>query len=360
VRADWRELIAGLRRHAAEFNGDAAGGVSGEQDGARLARGRGSWLLGLFGAGRRANLDLAAPGAHPDRQSSGAHPDFALGGRQPWYVLSHVSSTSRVLDRFFLCCYAWEMLVQPLMLAFWDHTVRMVWLIDVFYVLDAVYVLRIVIRMHTSFVNAKSVIIYGPAEIRRHYVTTECTYDVFMSWPHNLFALALSAPSAVVVSLRLLRLGLCRYLWCAYVAWEKRQADNDLLSGLVRFLGVTLLFSHMFACAWNALGFQVEIGGGAGGLQGATLGSRWPAKYNELQHNAGATHESDLLHDEASVVATLAKRYTVSLYFALSMLSALGLNQLPTNYMEIGFYLGGLVANMTVFSWTGEAARSSL
>jgi CRP-like cAMP-binding protein len=192
-------------------------------------------------------------------------------------------------------------------------------------------------------------VIYDPAEIRGHYLATEFTYDVFMSWPNNLFALALDAEPEVVIALRLLRLGLCRYLWRAYVAWEKRQADNDLVSGLLRFLGITLVASHMFACVWNALGFTVGAlrDGGADEYIGL-----WPHEYNKQVLEAGATASDDFLAEGESALHTLLKRYAVSLYLALSMLSALGLNQLPANYMEIVVYLLMLVANMTIFSWT--------
>jgi hypothetical protein len=147
----------------------------------------------------------------------------ALGRPKPWYVLSHVSTTYHLLDRFILACCAWELLMQPLMLAFWAQTGTMVWLIDAWYALNAIYVLRVAMRLHTSFVNAKSVIIYDPSDIGHHYLATEFAFDVFMSWPHNLFALALDAKPEVITSPRLLRLGLCRYLWRAYAMRRGRR-----------------------------------------------------------------------------------------------------------------------------------------
>jgi hypothetical protein len=125
----------------------------------------------------------------------------------------------------------------------------------------------------------------------------------------------------------------------------------------MRFLGITLLTSHMFACVWNALGFTVGAmrDGGVNEYTGL-----WPREFNDQVLYAGAGAGHYFLAEGETPMHTLLKRYAVSLYLALSMLSALGLNQLPASYMEIVFYLLMLVANMTIFSWTGETARSSL
>ena len=77
----------------------------------------------------------------------------------------------------------------------------------------------------------------------------------------------------------------------------------------------------------------------------------WPAQYNGLFHEGGATTENDLLSADVSEAWTLVQRYSIALYLSLSMLSGLGINHLPTNYVEIATYLLMLICSMTVYAW---------
>ena len=382
VQARWRELVTALRATSAQLRQTAK--ESGAADAALasmiapLAAGWTDRLRARFGlkppdaragaAGAAAAADLAAA----DDADAGSEAGGVGGataamlasiesqGRhavaKPWYVISHVSATHRALTRFYLALFAWEVIAQPATLCFWENAKTLEWLFFSSYMIDALYIARIAIRLHTSFVNAKSAIIYDAAEIRTHYLTTEFAFDVFMTWPHNAFAIALSAPPQVAYALRLFRLGLARYAWRAYAEWGKRQVDNDLVTGILRFLSILVVVGHFCACMWNLLGFQFD-GVATFTLQNwrpadPTFVRTWPAQYNGLFHEGGATDENDFLSADFSNAWIGVRRYSIALYMSLSMLSGLGINHLPTNYVEIAAYVGMLILSMTVYAWT--------
>jgi len=330
MRASWRELLAKLRSTSVEMRTSGVGGAIGKME---------SFAFG-------------------DGQAAGGVVAVKSGGYKRWYILLPSSPSYRLIELFYRVCFMWEILQQPASLAFWEQTKPMHWLRIISYILDSLYLCRMGMRFFTSYVNAKSVIVYDPLKIRMHYLVTDFVFDLFTTWPLNLFALALGAPEALVVSLRLLRLGLCRYLWRSYVAWDKRQADNDLIAGIVRYIGVLLLASHFAACMWNALGFEYD---GEASLRTHTIGEQmndpdyirtWPGQYNGLTNDAGLLEGHDFLTFHASAGWMLIRRYSAALYLVLSMLSGLGLNQLPANYIELVFYVLMLVLSMTIYAWT--------
>ncbi|KAG8457032.1 hypothetical protein KFE25_010448 [Diacronema lutheri] len=261
VQARWRELVTALRATSAQLRQTAK--ESGAADAALasmiapLAAGWTDRLPDDADAGSEAGGVGGATAAMLARREPGAGTRIA----KPWYVISH-----------------------PATLCFWENAKTLEWLFFSSYMIDALYIARIAIRLHTSFVNAKSAIIYDAAEIRTHYLTTEFAFDVFMTWPHNAFAIALSAPPQVAYALRLFRLGLARYAWRAYAEWGKRQVDNDLVTGILRFLSILVVVGHFCACMWNLLGFQFD-GVATFTLQNwrpadPTFVRTWPAQYN--------------------------------------------------------------------------------
>ncbi|KAJ1634160.1 hypothetical protein T492DRAFT_837040 [Pavlovales sp. CCMP2436] len=78
----------------------------------------------------------------------------------------------------------------------------------------------------------------------------------------------------------------------------------------------------------------------------------WPGQYNGLTNDAGLLEGHDFLTFHASAGWMLIRRYSAALYLVLSMLSGLGLNQLPANYIELVFYVLMLVLSMTIYAWT--------
>lgn len=354
VRATWRELVAALRAKAVALkaagggHGSALGEFGGQPPAQQESKSIVARLLRALGLRSKARPSKSALPTASDE----VRPALVFVAK-PWYIVSHVSRTYRNIYRCFLAFFAWELLVQPLTLAFWEQTHTMDWLFYLSIALDLTYIARMLLRFNVTFVNAKSVIIYDPPEIRKHYLSTEFAYDLLFTAPINFLGILLGAPQDVYVSIRLLRLGLCRELWRSYKEWEKRQADNDLYSGLLRFLSILILAAHMAACIWNALGFEYDGKTGAARYPRGTLGyvDTWPGQLNGLFVTGGAEMANDFL-SPGTPEDMLGRRYCVSFFLSLSMLSALGINQLPANFMEIAFYLAMTIGNMTIFAWT--------
>jgi ankyrin repeat protein len=313
LRCEWSELALALRSRAAHLRA-----LVGEVVVVDAAAPQPSWLRRVLGYCAE-GLGLRRSAAAELARAQGG----LVGGAQlsrPWYVVPHDSARLRWFNALINACLCWDLILVPVSLTFFEQTSMMDWFEDLAIAIDSVYVLRMCVRLHTSYVNERSVYVVDPREVRRQYLSTDFTYDLVCSLPLDLLAKALGADRLVVSALRLPRLLLCLYLLRTYRRWEKRQADDDLKVGLLHLLFILLLFAHYCACGWNMLGFEYT---GAYTGEGPLIASTWVGRWNALVAEAGIASEWDLAA-EGSPAVLLARRYSISLNMSLSMLTTLG------------------------------------
>ncbi|KAG8469193.1 hypothetical protein KFE25_007711 [Diacronema lutheri] len=326
--ATWADLLKALRARAGAIA--AADGT----DAAQRAGGKGGALyalLRIFGlAGSRASaLDDAA---------AADEGDGALAER-PWYIISYKSPYYGYTTTAFLLLVTLDLLLIPLLLAFIDQTKQMGWVFTVNTVADLLYLVRIAIRLNTTFINEKSVEVFRPSEVRQQYLHGDFVLDIIASWPHNLLAAAFNVEPIVMLSLRVFRLINCRYTLAAFGRWKAMLGDADFAGGLVKNL-VPLFFTiHYSACVWNVIGFNAATRHQLGGFT-------WADAYL-LQRDAVTTERVTY----TSLEAMMMDQYVISLFFVLSIISALGVAQLPANLFEFGAFVILCCVNTTIYAW---------
>jgi hypothetical protein len=218
---------------------------------------------------------------------------------------------------------------------------------------DIVYVLFILLRFNTSYVNSKSVEVLEPRACRRAYLATAFALDAIALIPLNYAALAAGATPLMVAAFRMLRLIYVRYPVREYVRWSRALADDDLFNGMLAVLGWLFVTLHVLTCVYQAIGpdLKARMYGPVVGqlldspaLTGGMAWLTWDDIYmaRRLEINGGS------LSDFASPERTVAENYVVSLFAIVQLLTTMGSNQLPANMLELGFYCFVLLLNLTV------------
>jgi hypothetical protein len=135
-----------------------------------------------------------------------------------------------------------------------------------------------------SFVNAKSVEVFDPAECQRAYLAGECLQDVLTSIPVNFILLAAGAGSPQqLFAFRISRLLTARYLYRVYRDWMRHMADDDGLGGMLSTFGIFLLAIHYISCVMHAIGYDeyfIDLADGA----------TWAEHYERLRDDVGYAH----------------------------------------------------------------------
>jgi len=328
-RATYTDLLAVLRRLQGKAGVAGGGRVLAVDDAPAWRKTALRVAAGLGMA--KANMILAAQSASASEQQELA----ARMSEIPELIISHSSAAYRWFYALFILCVLWDAVLVPVEICFLGRAASNVGLLGVNIAMDIIYLARIVVRFRVSYVNEHSVVVYTPKAIAGHYLSTDFPYDIFANWPHNFFALAVGAPTEVPYILRLLRLLNIRYFWGDFQAWLKTRPDDDLKSGLLHYLGVLLYTAHIGACLWNLCAFSP-------GAENAE--TNWFEIMRSVEATVGA--------DPDRPTRGLFQEYVTCLWFVMSMLSTLGLAQLPSHYGEIGYFVCAMILNMTVYAWT--------
>jgi hypothetical protein len=112
-----------------------------------------------------------------------------------------------------------------------------------------------------------------------------------------------------------------RYVLRAYSAYGTRKSGDQLLVGMIEFIGLIFICAHLGAVIFIVLGFE----------SGPNAVVRWPKILDdELIEQFG---EPFFIPGEVETDPTdeLAHRYITSLYFVVSLLTTLGMQFLPAN-----------------------------
>jgi len=253
----------------------------------------------------------------------------------PALVIRHESPAYRLFHRAFLAVTVWDALIAPIELCFVNRAAHQPGLRVVTILCDVFYLIRIIVRFRVSVINASSVTLFKPKDIMIQYLSGDFPLDIFASWPHNFLADLVGAPVWVYFLLRLLRLVNLHYVRTAVIGWRKTRSDDDLRSGLVLYIGVLMYTAHLTSCVWNLCAFSPVA---------AEAQMTWWELLHTFERNVGA--------DSAREDASFASQYLMCLFFSMSMITSLGLAQIPANTFELVFYICVMVLNMTVYAWT--------
>jgi len=223
---------------------------------------------------------------------------------------------------------------------FFEQARSLAWMAAVNYICDGIYFLRVASGPFTSFTPEDSTIpVVDPIEVRTRYLSREFALDALGIIPLDLMALALDGGALLALQLRLLRLIHIRYVNRSYRAWTGQAQSDNLLTGLVHYIIILFLVTHVSACVWNLVA-QAATDEGEGLLT-------WRTTFNELTFSVGGADGFDRLTEGGLLV----HYYLASLWFMMAAVTAVGLTQLPVSFPELMFLIAMLVLNMTVYAW---------
>jgi hypothetical protein len=280
-------------------------------------------------------LGLASPPSHAPLAELDEAPS-----EHRWFIIMHTSLGWRLFDGAFVLLLVWDALTLPLFISQFEIAVHFDWMWPSYYVLDCMYVLRLVLRLFVTFVNSKSVVVTDPTEIRVRYLSHEFVVDLIACWPHDLLSIAVGASEFTALNLRLVKMLNLRYIVGHFRAYNAVKSDEPLLQGLVQYIGLILVASHYCAIVYLVLGFS--------------MGARTPPVAWPMLVDANAERLDDgraffAWYEQSELMGV---RYLSSMYFVLSLFTTLGSPFLPSNYWELAFYIFMLTLNMTLYAYS--------
>ncbi|KAG8459689.1 hypothetical protein KFE25_003141 [Diacronema lutheri] len=257
---------------------------------------------------------------------------------KPWFILSVSSRAHHRLHGAFVLLVFVDCVALPCVLAFIRYAAQMPWLRPAALCIDCVYWLLIVVRLHTSFINSKSVEVTDPRECRSAYLAGAFALDVLGCLPINLAALSGGASVLLFFQFRLLRFVNVRYAVRAYRSWQRTLVDDSLGSGVLSMLFLLSLLLHLLACTLEAFAIApISTYGGRNWL------SAYQARRQDVQGRP--------LDAYVSAEEGLLDNYLSALLLAMQLLTAMGVEQLPQNLHEFGLYIAVMLINLTFFAY---------
>lgn len=326
--ATWRDLHAKLTAAVEEMRAadkEAGGGV----------------------VSRKSMLLMCCGGGHSSANAEDGHAeDEADASARPWYIVSVHMPWINYFNVFFLVCVWWDTVTIPMQLAFIEQTYSMEWLFAINTIMDVVYLLHIALQLHTTFINEKSVEVWRPSEIRQQYLHGNFVLDILASFPHDLLAWLFGVDALTIFSLRTLRMINCRYINAAFNRWKSRLGEAEFVGGLIKYMAPLCLTIHYTTCVWNVIGFT--------DFAHANFDYTWADAYRAEQATIQPQDQTGReIGSYSSNEAQMIDQYIISLNFVVSILSALGMAQLPTSFLEFGAFIILACINTTVGAQSG-------
>jgi len=284
-------------------------------------------LLAALGLGASARV-------HPEAGDE----DDEGGGSWPWYIVGVESAYTKYVHRVFLVLVAYDALFIPVVLGNLHTVAHMSWLPVVHGCVDAVYLARMAVRFHTTFVNDHGVQVTDPVKVRKRYLDTDFTLDLIACWPQDLMAYWLNAELVTVYGLRLLRFINTRYAVADFRAWRRQLVESDFVGGVMSNILPLLVLIHYCACVWSVMGYSE--------LARSEFSVTWADEARDQRALVGGlarSHENELLN--------LFDNYLTSVFFVLSLVTALGIAQVPVNTAEFAGFTLMAVLNMSAYAW---------
>ncbi|KAG9511411.1 Potassium voltage-gated channel subfamily H member 4, partial [Fragariocoptes setiger] len=205
---------------------------------------------------------------------------------------------------------------------------------------EAVFIIDIILNFITTFVNHKGEVVSDPKSIAKHYLTSMFVVDLFAALPFDMLcAFNLYSSSGQFSSL----LKLCRLLRLARIVQKMDRYAQYSLVILILLVVVFGLLAHWCACCWYFIGLN-EYDGPIGSFEmesyaNETVGDseldmrvsnrKLPLKYRpgwiyQLSNRLGY----DVLEKNKTDVYLL---YTTALYFTTSSLTSVGFGNVSAN-----------------------------
>mmetsp|Transcript_2910 Transcript_2910/g.7351 ORF Transcript_2910/g.7351 Transcript_2910/m.7351 type:complete len:1774 (+) Transcript_2910:107-5428(+) len=325
--ASWNTLVAKIHeRRDAKAKDDASGLHSSAKHTSPVAA-----VLAMFGLGGTTPAKVHSEGNNANEDGVGT----ADHGDAPWYIISYKHPWMRYVHTVFLILILWDALLIPLYLSYITQSREIEWIPVANACIDGFYIARMILRFHTTFVNERSVETFEPSAVRMGYLSTDFAWDIMASWPMDFLAWVLSADPLVVFGLRLLRLINMRYAFADFKKWKSGLADSDFMGGLVNNLVPLMVAIHYASCVWNVVGHELH--------QEVT--------WSDLSAIQQASVGDPQVHTD-NLLTLLLDRYVESVFFVLSLVTALGVAQVPANTTEFVGFVVLAVLNMTIYAWS--------
>lgn len=230
----------------------------------------------------------------------------------------------------------------PVQLCFFAEARHLLWLTYMNDACDAVYWTQMLLRLVTTYVNDKSVVIDTPALIRKNYLQTDFLLDALSCWPMNYIAIGFGAPQIHSAALRLFRLISVRYGVATYREWERTRADVSLSTGIVQHLLIYLLVVHMCSCAWNTLGYRPD--------STVPIERHWAWKYaRSIDAVGGTPYRLGVL--QGSWEFRLLMKYVEAAFFNMATMMTFSTGSLPMDFEEVAFCIFVMILNVTLYAW---------
>ena len=240
----------------------------------------------------------------------------------------------------FLFCVWWDTIAIPMQLAFIEQTHGLAWIFAVNTVLDALYLVRIALQLHTTFVNTKSVEVWRPREIRQEYLHGAFVLDLLANFPHDLLGWMFGVEPLTIFALRLPRMINCRHTNAAFSRWKAQLHEADFAGGLLKYFAPLCLTIHYMSCVWNVIGFNATVH--------AKVALTWADLFREDQ---ARITPGGVRTAYASEEAQIIDQYILSLDVVTAYISGLGPASVPASFLEFGGAILLSILNTTVYAW---------
>ncbi|XP_068438822.1 potassium voltage-gated channel subfamily H member 6 [Clinocottus analis] len=239
----------------------------------------------------------------------------------PWWILLHYSPFKAFWDWIILLLVLYTAVFTPYSATFLldehgdfrqrgcGYTCNPLNVADL--LVDVLFIVDIVINLHTTYVDQNDEVVTQPSQIAKHYIKGWFPIDLFAAIPFDLIIFGSGSDEmATLTSL----LKTARLLRLVRVARKLDRYSEYGAAVLFLLMCTFVLIAHWLACIWYAIGFVERPYTETGWLD--NLAEQLGKSYNDSDSSSGPSVKD---------------KYVTALYFTLSSLTSVGFGNVSPN-----------------------------